>query len=236
MPGSSLNAESQITLGSEELAEKQYATNVNPQWVRLLKLLQMNVRYERCNGAELFTTEGETILDFLAGYCVHNAGHNHPAIIEALKDELDRRGPAMLQSHVPERAGELAQRLCRLAGGSLSKVFFCSSGSEAVEAAIKFSRAHTGRDGLLYASGAFHGLYFHRRSQTLAYRQGLCGPRADREPREERQRAVRPLHLPSRRRGATALELEGNLSRLRYEPKVAPERDPQGALSRTHDH
>jgi ornithine--oxo-acid transaminase len=158
MPGSSLNAESQITLGSEELAEKQYATNVNPQWVRLLKLLQMNVRYERCNGAELFTTEGETILDFLAGYCVHNAGHNHPAIIEALKDELDRRGPAMLQSHVPERAGELAQRLCRLAGGSLSKVFFCSSGSEAVEAAIKFSRAHTGRDGLLYASGAFHGL------------------------------------------------------------------------------
>lgn len=158
MAASSVNAESQSMLRSEDLAEEQYARNVNPQWVRLLKLLQMNVRYERCCGAELFTTEGETILDFLAGYCVHNVGHNHPAVIAALKDELDRRGPAMLQSHVPECAGDLAERLCRLAGGSLSKVFFCSSGSEGVEAAIKFSRAHTGRNGLLYANGAFHGL------------------------------------------------------------------------------
>jgi ornithine--oxo-acid transaminase len=106
----------------------------------------------------LHTADGRRILDFLSGYCVHNAGHNHPAIIGALKDELDRSGPAMLQSHVPELAGELAQRLCRSAGGRMSKVFFCSSGSEAVEAAIKFSRAHTGRPGLLYARGAFHGL------------------------------------------------------------------------------
>ncbi len=45
-----------------------------------------------------------------------------------------------------------------LAGGDLKKVFFCSSGSEGVEAAIKFSRAHTKRNGLLYANGAFHGL------------------------------------------------------------------------------
>jgi ornithine--oxo-acid transaminase len=158
MPVFDVDAESQSTLGAEEPGQKQYAKSVNPQWVRLLELLQMNVRYERCCGAELFTARGETILDFLAGYCVHNVGHNHPAVVAALKDELDRRGPAMLQSHVPERAGDLAERLCRLAGGSLSKVFFCSSGSEGVEAAIKFSRAHTGRNGLLYAQGAFHGL------------------------------------------------------------------------------
>lgn len=135
-----------------------YADHVNPQWVRLLDLLQMNVRYERCSGAELFTADGRRILDFLSGYCVHNTGHNHPYIIEALKDELDRSGPAMLQSHVPELAGELAERLCSLAGGRLTKAFFCSSGSEGVETAIKFTRAHTGRSGLLYADGAFHGL------------------------------------------------------------------------------
>jgi ornithine--oxo-acid transaminase len=64
----------------------------------------------------------------------------------------------MLQSHVPELAGELAEKLCNRAGGRLRKAFFCSSGSEGVEAAIKFSRAHTGRTGLLYAEGAFHGL------------------------------------------------------------------------------
>ena len=135
-----------------------YSDHVNPQWVRLLNLLEMNVRYERCEGTELHTSDGRRILDFLSGYCVHNTGHNHPAIVAALQEELDRCGPAMLQSHVPELAGELATRLCLSAGGRVRKVFFCSSGSEGVEAVIKFSRAHTHRSGLLYAEGAFHGL------------------------------------------------------------------------------
>lgn len=138
--------------------QEQYEAGVNPQWVRLLKLLQMNVSYAHCVGTELFTRNGGRVLDFLSGYCVHNLGHNHPAILAAIKDEVDRCGPAMLQSHVPERAGELATRLCKCAGGNLTKVFFCSSGSEGVEAAIKFARFHTKRAGLLYADGAFHGL------------------------------------------------------------------------------
>ena len=135
-----------------------YSEHVNPQWVKLLNILQMNVQYDRCTGSELFTTDGRRILDFLSGYCVHNAGHNHPAIIAALKEELDRSGPGMLQSHVPQLAAQLAERLVHLAGGRLQRVYFTSSGSEGVETAIKFSRAHTRRDGLLYANGAFHGL------------------------------------------------------------------------------
>jgi ornithine--oxo-acid transaminase len=133
-----------------------YERHVNPQWVRLLNILQLNCRYERCAGVELHTSDGRCILDFLSGYCVHNTGHNHPAIVQSLRDELDRRGPAMLQSHVPELAGQLAKRLCALTG--LDKAFFASSGSEGVEAAIKFARKHTGRTGMLYANGAFHGL------------------------------------------------------------------------------
>lgn len=140
------------------IATDAYADHVNPQWVKLLNLLEMNVSYERCVGAELFTTDGRRIIDFLSGYCVHNAGHNHPAIIDALKDELDRSGPVMLQSNAPEIAGELAGRLCQLTGGGLTKVFFASSGSEGVETAIKFARAHTGRVGLLSCDRAFHGL------------------------------------------------------------------------------
>jgi ornithine--oxo-acid transaminase len=139
-------------------AESGYSEHVNPQWVRLLSLLEMNVRYTRCEGAELFTSDGRRILDFLSGYCVHNLGHNHPGVIAALHDELDRSGPAMLQSHVPELAGELAAELCGLAGGRLEKVYFCSSGSEGVEMVIKFSRVFTKRTGLLYCTGAFHGL------------------------------------------------------------------------------
>src|ERR1700722_14528794 len=90
---------------------KAYKENVNPQWVALLNLLGMNVDYERCLGCRLFTKDGRRVLDFLSGYCVHNTGHNHPSIVEALKQELDKYGPAMLQSHVPAIAGELAQRL-----------------------------------------------------------------------------------------------------------------------------
>ena len=138
--------------------EKLYADWVNPQWVRLLDILQMKVPFVRCEGAELFRSDGGRVLDFLSGYCIHNTGHNHPYIIRALKEELDRSGPVMLQSNVPELAGELAWRLCDSAGGRLKKVHFTSSGSEGVEAAIKFARTHTGRAGLLYAEGAFHGL------------------------------------------------------------------------------
>ena len=118
----------------------------------------MNVRYVRCHGAELHAEDGRRFLDFLSGYCVHNAGHNHPQIVQAIQRELLSNGPAMLQSHVCDLAGELATRLVSLAGGRVNKAFFCSSGSEGVEAAIKFSRAHTRRDGILCLSGAFHGL------------------------------------------------------------------------------
>jgi ornithine--oxo-acid transaminase len=64
----------------------------------------------------------------------------------------------MIQSHVADLAGELAERLCERAGGRLNKAFFASSGSEGVEAAIKFARAHTHRAGILAAEHAFHGL------------------------------------------------------------------------------
>ena len=142
----------------ERACTDAYVDHVNPQWVKLLSLLEMNVSYECCLGTELYTTDGRRILDFLSGYCVHNAGHNHPTIISALKDELDKTGPVMLQSNVPELAGELAERLCDLAGSGMSKVFFASSGSEGIETAIKFARAYTGRIGLLACERAFHGL------------------------------------------------------------------------------
>lgn len=145
-------------MGLETITQTAYEAHVNPQWVRLLNLLGMNAEYEVCRGEELHTRDGRTILDFLSGYCVYNAGHNHPRIIEALRTELESCGPSMLQSHVAASAGELAEKLCSLAGGRFRKTYFANSGSEGVETAIKFSRATTGRDGLLAARNAFHGL------------------------------------------------------------------------------
>src|ERR1700686_1167451 len=112
-----------------QIASTAYSNFVNPQWVALLNLLGMNVEYTRCLGTELFTADGRRILDFLSGYCVHNVGHNHPAVIAAIREELESGGPAMIQTHVAERAGELGEKLCQLAGGRLTKTFFASSGS-----------------------------------------------------------------------------------------------------------
>jgi ornithine--oxo-acid transaminase len=133
---------------------------VNPQWVRLLDILGMNVRYTRCIGDELHADDGRTYLDFLSGYCVYNVGHNHPRLVSALQAQLGSGEPFMLQSHVAELAGDLGAALCTRAGGQLTKAYFTSSGSEGVETAIKFARAHTGREPMLFASGSFHGLTY----------------------------------------------------------------------------
>jgi ornithine--oxo-acid transaminase len=152
-------AEAGVHLDSAPLAgSDSYEQNVNPRWVDLLDLLNMNAVYTECHGEVLHTADGRQILDFLSGYCVYNAGHNHPKIVNALHRELDKAGPSMLQSHISGTAGELAERLLKLAGGRVRKVYFATSGSDGVETAIKFSRAHTGRSGLLAARGAFHGL------------------------------------------------------------------------------
>src|ERR1700736_1116355 len=125
-----------MPLAEQIATDCRYSRRVNPQWVKLLNLLELSVSYERCTGAELFTVDGRRILDFLSGYCVHNVGHNHPEVVYALQRELERCGPAMIQTHVADLAGQLAEKLCELAGGRLAKAFFASSGSEGVEAAI----------------------------------------------------------------------------------------------------
>ncbi|MFO1513730.1 MAG: aspartate aminotransferase family protein [Verrucomicrobiota bacterium] len=139
-------------------ADEQYAQYINPQWVRLLSALGLNKIFNRSFGAELFADNGDVYLDFLSGYGVYNVGHHHPFVTQELIAELQSQRPSMLQSHVPTLAAQLAEKLCKLAGGKMEKVYFGSSGSEGVESAIKFSRAFTKRDWILYAEGGFHGL------------------------------------------------------------------------------
>lgn len=134
-----------------------YSQRVNRQWVKFLDLLEMNVNYIRCTGTKLQTDDGDCYTDFLSGYCVQNMGHNHPAVAEAIRDELQRQGPMILQSLVPRHAALLAERLCALAGGGLERLTYTNTGSEGVETAMKFARVATGRPGILACLGAFHG-------------------------------------------------------------------------------
>src|SRR5260370_37527780 len=77
---------SEAEASSSSAPDQLYEQFVNPQWVRLLDVLGMNVHYTTCLGSELFTAGGRRILDFDSGYCVHNVGHNHPRVARALKE------------------------------------------------------------------------------------------------------------------------------------------------------
>jgi ornithine--oxo-acid transaminase len=147
------------SVASERTQHSLYTRYVNPRWSEFMDVLEMNVEYEQCLGTELFTPEGKRILDFVSSYSVQNAGHNNPYIIEEIVREVQNNRPAILHCcYVPEIAGELGKRLIELAGGNLKKVCFGNTGSEGIEIAIKFCRATTKRDGMIYLRSAFHGL------------------------------------------------------------------------------
>jgi len=129
----------------------------NPQMPRTLHTIGFDKVYERGEGAYLYDAEGNAYADFLAGFGVFAAGRSHPVIKKALHDALDMDFAAWTQFDCPPISGLLAQRLLAKAPG-LDRVFFCNSGTEAVESALKFARHATGRGRIVYAVHAFHGL------------------------------------------------------------------------------
>jgi ornithine--oxo-acid transaminase len=130
---------------------------VNPQVPRVLKTLGFDRIYQRAEGCYLYDDAGNRYLDMLAGFGVHGVGRNHPVVRQALHDLLDAELADMVQFDAPLLAGLFAERLLQKAPG-LDRVFFCNSGSEAVEAALKFARAATGRPRIVFLDHAYHGL------------------------------------------------------------------------------
>ncbi|MGC1843296.1 MAG: aminotransferase class III-fold pyridoxal phosphate-dependent enzyme, partial [Pseudolabrys sp.] len=130
---------------------------LNEQMVRVLKTIGFDRAYQRGKGQYLYDGEGQQYLDLLSGWGVFALGRNHPVVNDTLKKVLDSDLPNLVQMDVSALAGILAERLLRYVP-YLEKVFFANSGTESVETAIKFARAATGRDGIVYCSHAFHGL------------------------------------------------------------------------------
>jgi ornithine--oxo-acid transaminase len=131
---------------------------LNPQLARVLKTLGFDRYYVRGEGCYLYDDRGRRYLDFLAGFGVFALGRSHPAITAALHQAIDLDLPNMVQMDCALLPGLLAEQLVARTHAGLSRVFFCNSGAEAVEAAIKFARQATGRPGIVYAEHAFHGL------------------------------------------------------------------------------
>jgi ornithine--oxo-acid transaminase len=139
-----------------ELADRHF----NPAFVQALKLAGLDKSYARAEGCYVYDTEGQRYLDMLCGYRVLNLGHNHPAVKKALADALAQDWPNMLQMDASPLTASLAAELARRAPAGLEVVRFGSSGSEAVEMAMKFSRRATGRTKLLGATNGYHGLTY----------------------------------------------------------------------------
>jgi len=136
-----------------------HTRHLNEQMVRVLKTLGYDVGFCRGAGQYLFDRRGEKYLDLLSGYGVFAIGRNHPALRDALESVLDADLPGLVQFDVSPLAGLLAQRLLGHMP-YLDKVFFANSGTEAVEAAIKFARAATRRPGIIHCEHSFHGLTY----------------------------------------------------------------------------
>lgn len=132
---------------------------LNTQLVRVLRTIGFDRNYVRGKGQYLYDQDGHRHLDLLSGFGTFAIGRNHPAVIAALQQVLTGELPNLVQLDVSLLAGLLAERLLRYMPG-LDKMFFCNSGAEAVEAAIKFSRAATRRPRILFCDHAFHGLTY----------------------------------------------------------------------------
>ena len=135
-----------------------HAEHVNPRFATVLRTIGYDRDYVRAEGPHLFDSAGHRYLDLLGGYAVCNFGRNHPTIRRALEDALSLDLASMVQFEAPLLSGLLAAELKRRIGRGLDHVFFTNSGTEGVEAAIKFAKCATGRPALLYAPKAFHGL------------------------------------------------------------------------------
>jgi ornithine--oxo-acid transaminase len=149
------------SLFAEREAERYslHTRYLNDQLVRVLQTIGFDVRFRRGEGPYLFDGENNRYLDLMAGWGVFALGRNHPTVRDALKSVLDCDLPNVLHMDVPVLAAVLAERLLKLAP-YMEKAFFCNSGTESVEAAVKLSRAATGRPGVVYCSHAFHGLTY----------------------------------------------------------------------------
>ena len=156
---------------SEMFADRQFQRNalhtryMNEQLVRVLKTIGYDVGFQRGHGQYLYDREDDRYLDLLSGFGVFAIGRNHPAVKDALKSVLDADLPNLVQLDLSTLAGILAERLIGQVP-YLDKVFFANSGTECVEAAIKFARAATGRTQIVYCDHAYHGLSYGSLSLT----------------------------------------------------------------------
>src|SRR5579862_6708652 len=135
-----------------------WARTINPQFVRVLRTIGFDRAWARAEGAYLYDADGNRYLDMLGGFGMYNVGRNNPVVRDAIEQYLELETPGMLAMGVTALPGLLADALLARTPPRLERCLFTSTGTEAVEAALKLGRAATRRTRVLSAEHGFHGL------------------------------------------------------------------------------
>ena len=117
---------------------------------------KMDISVERGQGAWVWTSEGEKYLDLYGGHAVCATGHSHPHVVKAIQEQAEK---VLFYSNLvySEMRAKTAEKLVSVAPKSLTKAFFCNSGTEANENAMRIARMTTGREKVITFTGGFHG-------------------------------------------------------------------------------
>ena len=135
---------------------ERYQKYVNPGLASLMRFGGFGDVEVWAQGCVVRTASGAEYLDFLGGYGVFTVGHRHPRVVAAVREQLDRI-PISTRTFFNAPMADLAQRLASIAPGDLRFTFFCNSGTEAVEGAVKMVRIASGKPNVVCTVGAFHG-------------------------------------------------------------------------------
>ncbi|WP_395450999.1 aspartate aminotransferase family protein [Aminobacter sp. UC22_36] len=137
-----------------------FKAHLNPGQLHFMKLLGFHkIKIERAEGMHYIDQNGRKILDFFGGFGSLALGHNHPRVLEARKKFQDEKRHEIGIAFMSQYASALAYNLAQISPGDLDMVFFGSSGSEAMEAAVKLAERAAGpaRPKIVYAENSFHG-------------------------------------------------------------------------------
>lgn len=135
-----------------------------------------NLPVVKAQGLYLYGLDGKRYMDFIAAFGVVNVGHNHPRVVTAAREQMERQIHGAVGVTLHESVLRLAYMLPEILPGNLDMFFFGNSGAEAVEGAIKLARNVTRRPGIIAFMGAFHGRTYGAASLTASkaiYRTGL---------------------------------------------------------------
>lgn len=133
-----------------------YEKHINPGLAGLLRFTGLDKIESHAQGVYVWDTEGKRYLDFLGLYGTLSLGHRHPKVIEAVKAQLDKM-PMSVRVMVFEPTARLAAKLAEITPGELSMVYFGNSGTEGVEAALKFARFYSKKTGFITTQNGYHG-------------------------------------------------------------------------------